>query len=192
MASITLDRVSKVYPNGHAAVRDATLDIADGELVVLVGPSGSGKSTILRLIAGLETPTAGRILIDGQDVTASRRRRPATSRWCFRATRCIRTRMSARIWRSGFGSGMSHPLRSRLACRRPPPCSGLDTLLDRKPAQLSGGQRQRVALGRAIVREPQVFLLDEPLSNLDPAPAPETLARSWRCCTAGWRRRWCT
>ena len=167
MASITLNQVSKVYPNGQVAVRDLTLEIADGELLVLVGPSGSGKSTVLRLIAGLETPTSGQILIDGRDVTGvpPQRRDLAMvfQSYALYPHKSVRENLA-------FGLRVRRVDAARIEARVQETAAtlGLEALLDRKPAQLSGGQRQRVALGRAIVREPQAFLLDEPLSNLDP------------------------
>ena len=167
MASITLNQVSKVYPNGQVAVRDLTLEIAAGELLVLLGPSGSGKSTVLRLIAGLETLTAGHILIDGHDVThVSPQRRDLAmvfQSYALYPHKSVRENMA-------FGLRVRHvdPARVDARVRATAATLGIEPLLDRKPAQLSGGQRQRVALGRAIVREPKAFLLDEPLSNLDP------------------------
>jgi multiple sugar transport system ATP-binding protein len=167
VASITLKQVSKAYPNGHVAVRDFTLEIADSDLIVLVGPSGSGKSTVLRLIAGLETPTAGHILIDGRDVTRvpPQRRDLAMvfQNYALYPHKSVRENMA-------FGLQVRHvdPAQIDARVRATAATLGIETLLDRKPAQLSGGQRQRVALGRAIVREPKAFLLDEPLSNLDP------------------------
>ena len=167
MASIRLEHVSKTFPNGHVAVRDLTLEIADGELLVLVGPSGSGKSTVLRLIAGLEPPTSGRILIGGRDVT----RLPPQTRdlamvfqsYALYPHKSVRENLAFGLRvRRVAAAEIDARVRARAASL------GIEALLDRKPAQLSGGQRQRVALGRAIVREPQAFLLDEPLSNLDP------------------------
>ena len=166
MASIALDRIDKRYPNGYVAARELSLEITDGELLVLVGPSGSGKSTVLRLIAGLERPTGGRVLIDGRDVTALRPQERDIA-MVFQSY-ALYPHMTVRE-NMAFG----------LRIRRQSPADierrvatvgdslGLAHLLDRKPAQLSGGQRQRVALGRAIVREPKAFLFDEPLSNLD-------------------------
>jgi len=173
MASITLDRVDKTYPNGYVAAHDLSLEVADGELLVLVGPSGSGKSTILRLIAGLEPVTGGRILIGGTDVTALPPQRRDLA-MVFQSY-ALYPHMTVR-------ENMAFGLRVRKTAapdieRRVGAAAGalgLEPLLDRKPAQLSGGQRQRVALGRAMVREPQAFLLDEPLSNLDARLRVET------------------
>ncbi|HEX3702011.1 MAG TPA: ABC transporter ATP-binding protein [Vicinamibacterales bacterium] len=167
MASIALRAVHKRYPNGQVAVRDVTLDIADGELLVLVGPSGSGKSTVLRLLAGLESPTAGRVYLDGVDVTAA----PPQQRdlamvfqtYALYPHKTVRDNLAFGLRVRGVDRREREERVQRTAA-----ALSIETLLDRKPAQLSGGQRQRVALGRAIVREPRAFLLDEPLSNLDP------------------------
>ncbi len=167
MAAITLAQVSKVYPNGHHAIRDLTLEITDGELLVIVGPSGSGKSTALRLIAGLEVPTAGQIRIGGGDVTGmapqDRDLAMVFQSYALYPHKSVRENLA-------FGLRARHVDPARIDERVATVATllGIDALLDRKPAQLSGGQRQRVALGRAIVREPRAFLLDEPLSNLDP------------------------
>jgi len=166
MAAIGIDRVSKVFDGGVTAVDDVSLDVADGEFVVLVGPSGCGKSTLLRLIAGLEEVTAGSVLIDGVDVTDEPPRRRDIA-MVFQSY-ALYPHMSVR-------RNMAYGLRVRRTPkdeidRRVTEVArllGLDGLLERRPAQLSGGQRQRVAMGRAIVREPQAFLMDEPLSNLD-------------------------
>lgn len=166
MASITLDGVQKTYPNGHVAVRGIDLEIADGEFVVLVGPSGCGKSTTLRMVAGLETPTGGRILLGGEDVT----------------DRLPQDRDIAMVFQTyalyphkTVEENLAFPLRMRGVSKdaveqrvaEAARILGLEQFLASKPRQLSGGQRQRVALGRAIVRDPKAFLLDEPLSNLD-------------------------
>ncbi len=167
MADIVLDGVEKVYPNGQAAAREVDLAIRDGELLVLVGPSGSGKSTVLRMIAGLEAVTAGRILIGGRDVTAL----PPQERdlaMVFQSYALYPHRTVAE--NLAFGLRMHGVARAEIERRvgEVAEALGIAELLGRRPGQLSGGQRQRVALGRAIVREPQAFLLDEPLSNLDP------------------------
>jgi multiple sugar transport system ATP-binding protein len=173
MAAITVDGVSRVFPGGHVAVRDVSLEIADGELVVLVGPSGSGKSTLLRLIAGLETPTSGRIVIGGRDVTVvppqDRDLAMVFQSYALYPHKTVRENL-------GFGLRVRGVAAADIAARvrRVAASLQVEDLLDRRPAQLSGGQRQRVALGRAIVREPQAFLFDEPLSNLDPALRLET------------------
>jgi ABC-type sugar transport system ATPase subunit len=173
VASITLDGVAKEFDSGNAGVRDVSLDIAHGELVVLVGPSGSGKSTTLRLIAGLETPTRGRILVGDRDVTTvppnERDLAMVFQSYALYPHKTVRENLA-------FGLRMRGATRTTIAERVAQVAESLQiaALLDRKPAQLSGGQRQRVAVGRAIVREPQAFLFDEPLSNLDPSLRLET------------------
>jgi len=166
MGAVRLESVYKTYPNGHVAARGLDLDIEDGEFVVLVGPSGCGKSTALRMVAGLETPTSGRVWIGGRDCTdvppQGRDIAMVFQTYALYPHKTIRENL-------GFGLRMRGHDDADIARRveRASAALGLAELLDRKPAQLSGGQRQRVALGRAIVREPQAFLLDEPLSNLD-------------------------
>jgi multiple sugar transport system ATP-binding protein len=166
MSGITLGEVTKVYPNGVKAVDAVDLEIRDGEFVVLVGPSGCGKSTLLRMIAGLEDVTDGAIVIGDKDVTdmAPQRRDIAMVFQNY----ALYPHMTVR-------ENLAYGLRLRRLpkvewTRRVEETArtlGLDELLDRKPSALSGGQRQRVAMGRAIVREPKAFLMDEPLSNLD-------------------------
>jgi multiple sugar transport system ATP-binding protein len=175
MASVRLEGVGKTYPNGHVAARGLDLDIRDGEFMVLVGPSGCGKSTALRMIAGLETPTEGRILIGETDVTA----RPPQERdiamvfqtYALYPHMTVRQNLAFGLRMRGAGRDVIDR-RVEEAAR----ALALEPVLGRKPAQLSGGQRQRVALGRAIVREPKVFLFDEPLSNLDAKLRVETRA----------------
>ena len=167
MASIGLERVRKVFDGGQVAVDDVDLTIADGERVVLVGPSGSGKSTLLRLIAGLEEATSGRVRIGDRDVTGV----PPEQRdlaMVFQSY-ALYPHMTVRE-NLAFGLRMRRVARGEIARRVQAVAEtlGIGAFLDRRPAALSGGQRQRVALGRAIVREPQAFLFDEPLSNLDP------------------------
>src|SRR3712207_3240275 len=169
MANVRIDRLHKEF-RGHTgtvhALRELSLDVADGEFVSLVGPSGCGKSTALRIVAGLETPTAGRVLFDGRDITALEPRDRNVA-MVFQSY-ALYPHMTVR-------QNLDYGLRKR---RVPRPerdtkvaasaaMRRLEQLLDRKPRQLSGGQRQRVALGRALIRDPEVFLLDEPLSNLD-------------------------
>jgi multiple sugar transport system ATP-binding protein len=175
MARITLSHVDKRYPNGFIASRDLSLEIADGELLVLVGPSGSGKSTVLRMIAGLEKPTGGTITIAERDVT----RLPPQERdiaMVFQSY-ALYPHMTVRE-NMAFGLRLRKQSNEMVARRigEVGDALGLTSMLDRKPAQLSGGQRQRVALGRAIVREPKAFLFDEPLSNLDAQLRVETRA----------------
>jgi ABC-type sugar transport system ATPase subunit len=175
MASITLNGASKAFSNMVAAVRAVDLHIPHGELLVLVGPSGSGKSTLLRLIAGLEAPTSGRILIDGTDVTAlppqQRDLAMVFQSYALYPHKTVRENLA-------FGLQMRRVAAARIRERVTEAARtlGIEPLLDRRPAALSGGQRQRVALGRAIVRDPKAFLLDEPLSNLDPLLRVETRA----------------
>ena len=166
MARIEIDHVTKIFGNGVVAVNDVSLSIADGEFLVLVGPSGCGKSTLLRMLAGLEEVTDGAILIDGADVTdlAPRHRDIAMVFQSY----ALYPHMTVRE-NLGYGLKVRRAPKqeSRERVAEVAQLLGLEDLLDRKPAQLSGGQRQRVAMGRAIVREPRAFLMDEPLSNLD-------------------------
>jgi multiple sugar transport system ATP-binding protein len=166
MAEVVLDKVNKQYENGFHAVQDLDLDIADGEFLVLVGPSGCGKSTALRMVAGLEDITSGTMRIGDRVVN----------------TLSPKDRDIAMVFQSyalyphmSVADNIAYGLRIRRMdkaeidrrVRKVADMLELTALLDRRPKQLSGGQRQRVAMGRAIVREPQVFLMDEPLSNLD-------------------------
>ena len=166
MAEVVLDKVNKQYENGFRAVQDLDLDIADGEFLVLVGPSGCGKSTALRMVAGLEDITSGTMRIGDRVVN----------------TLSPKDRDIAMVFQSyalyphmSVADNIAYGLRIRRMdkaeidrrVKKVADMLELAPLLERKPKQLSGGQRQRVAMGRAIVREPQVFLMDEPLSNLD-------------------------
>jgi multiple sugar transport system ATP-binding protein len=166
MADIRLEGITKVFPSGFCAIRSLDLEVADGEFLVLVGPSGCSKTTLLRTIAGLEDLTNGRIEIGGKDVTdAPPRRRDVAMVFQNYA---LYPHMNVRK-NLGYGLKVRRVPRAEARRRVEEVASmlGLEELLDRRPAQLSGGQRQRVAMGRAIVREPSAFLMDEPLSNLD-------------------------
>ena len=166
MASVEFAHVDKIYPNGFRAISDLNLGIADGELMVFVGPSGCGKSTLLRLLAGLEEISQGRILIEGRE--ANRLTPQARNIAMVFQDYALYPNMTVR-------GNLEFPLRMRKLpkieirrrAERVAAMLDLGELLERLPRQLSGGQRQRVAMGRALVREPAVFLLDEPLSNLD-------------------------
>lgn len=166
MATVSLDNLRKVYPNGHVGVAGASFDIADGELLVLVGPSGCGKTTLLRMIAGLETISAGTLRIDGRVVNevAPKDRDIAMvfQNYALYPHMTVAENL-------GFGLRLRGMPRTEIARRVAEVAQllELEQRLDARPAALSGGQRQRVALGRAMVRRPAVFLLDEPLSNLD-------------------------
>jgi multiple sugar transport system ATP-binding protein len=166
MAGIVLDGVSKVFGDDVIAVNDVSLDIGDGEFMVLVGPSGCGKSTILRILAGLEDVTAGEVFIDSRQVTdlppKDRDIAMVFQNYALYPHMTVRQNL-------GFGLRLRHEKKDVVASRVDEAATilGLEPLMDRKPAELSGGQRQRVAMGRAMVREPQAFLMDEPLSNLD-------------------------
>ena len=166
MAGLTLEHVRKIYPDGYVAIADASFDVADGELLVLVGPSGCGKSTLLRMIAGLESISAGTLRI-GDRLVNDVAPKDRDIAMVFQSY-ALYPHMSV-AENLGFGLKLRGHPRAEIAARVRDAATTLEleTLLDRKPAALSGGQRQRVALGRALVRQPQVFLLDEPLSNLD-------------------------
>jgi putative spermidine/putrescine transport system ATP-binding protein len=166
MASVRLDGIGKTYPNGHVAAQGLDLEIADGEFMVLVGPSGCGKSTALRMIAGLETPTVGRIMIGDKDVTSL----PPQERDIAMVFQTYALYPHMTVHQNlAFGLRMRGAAREVIDRRveEAARALALEPVLARKPAQLSGGQRQRVALGRALAVSPQLLLLDEPLSNLD-------------------------
>ena len=167
MAEIVLDHVSKVYPNSDAsAVMDLNLEIGDGEFIVLVGPSGCGKTTALRMVAGLESITEGTITIGEQVVNAV----PPKERDIAMVFQNYALYPHMSVYDNmGFGLKLRKLDKQEIdrRVREAADILGLEEFLERKPKALSGGQRQRVAMGRAIVREPKAFLMDEPLSNLD-------------------------
>jgi multiple sugar transport system ATP-binding protein len=166
VATVKFDRVFKVYANGQTAIKDLSLEIADGEFLVFVGPSGCGKSTALRMLAGLEDISAGKILI-GDRVVNDQTPQQRNIAMVFQ-NYALYPHMTVR-------QNLEFPLRMMKLSKQQMTALvdeaaeklGLMELMERKPKQLSGGQRQRVAMGRAIVRDPAVFLMDEPLSNLD-------------------------
>ena len=166
MAELSLHHIDKIYDNNVQAVFDFNIDIKDGELIVLVGPSGCGKSTTLRMVAGLEDISNGQLLLDGRDIT----RVPAKDRdmamvfqnYALYGHMTIYENMAFSLVLRKEDPNVIH--KKVLAAAD---ILGLTTQLNKKPSQLSGGQRQRVAMGRSIVRNPKVFLFDEPLSNLD-------------------------
>ncbi|MBU0529814.1 sn-glycerol-3-phosphate ABC transporter ATP-binding protein UgpC [bacterium] len=166
MASIKFENIKKIYEPDNVVVKDFSLNIEDGEFVVLVGPSGCGKSTLLRMIAGLETPTEGNILIDDQIVNtiAPKDRNVAMVFQNY----ALYPHMSV-FDNLAFGLRLRkfNKVEIRERVHKAAEILKITSLLGRKPKQLSGGERQRIALGRAIVRDPSVFLFDEPLSNLD-------------------------
>jgi multiple sugar transport system ATP-binding protein len=166
MATIALEQINKLYPNGFHAVKDLDLDVRDGEFMVLVGPSGCGKTTALRMVAGLEEISSGTLSIGGKvvnDVTPKDRDIAMVfQNYALYPHMTVGDNI-------GFALKMRKLSKPEIAAKVKETADilGLSDWLDRKPGQLSGGQRQRVAMGRAIVREPSVFLMDEPLSNLD-------------------------
>ncbi len=169
MVRITLENISKTYPGRHGgtpAVRGLTLTVAEGEFMVLVGPSGCGKSTLLRLVAGLETPDTGTISIGGRVVNAV----PPKDRDLAMVFQNYALYPHLTVFDNlAFGLKLRNTPRPEIAARVRAAADqlGLGDVLDRLPKALSGGQRQRVAVGRALVRQPKLFLFDEPLSNLD-------------------------
>ncbi len=169
MATLTLDRLSKRYASAHeVAVHDVSFTVADGEFMVLLGPSGCGKSTTLRMVAGLESITSGTLAIDGVPMNDV----PAKDRDIAMVFQSYALYPHMTVYDNlAFGLRRRSMPGAEIARRVGDAATmlGLDPLLQRKPHALSGGQRQRVALGRAIVRDPKVFLFDEPLSNLDAA-----------------------
>jgi multiple sugar transport system ATP-binding protein len=181
MADVALEHLSRVYPNGVRALSDLNLTVSDGELVVLVGPSGSGKTTTLRLIAGLDEPTGGTVRIAGRPVNALPPRdrdvamvfqRPALyphltvgQNLAFGLRLRHRVSLVRRLAQPNVAAENRQTITGRV--QETARLLGLEDVLDRLPGQLSGGQQQRTALGRALVRRPAVWLLDEPLSNLD-------------------------
>ncbi len=166
MAQLSLQHLDKIYDNKVQAVYDFDLEVGDGELIVLVGPSGCGKSTTLRMVAGLEDISAGRLLLDGRDITraAAKDRDMAMvfQNYALYGHMTVYENMAFSLTLRNENVNVIH--KKVMAAAE---ILGLTSQLNKKPSQLSGGQRQRVAMGRSIVRNPKVFLFDEPLSNLD-------------------------
>jgi multiple sugar transport system ATP-binding protein len=166
MASIRLKDVEKTYSTGRIALRGIHLDVAEGELMALVGPSGCGKTTTLRIVAGLESPTRGRVFLNERDVTQvpPQKRNVAIvfQNYVLFPHKTVRENLAFALRMQRVPAHVTVERVNKVSSTL-----GLGELLERKPGQLSGGERQRVALGRAIAREPAAFLLDEPLSNLD-------------------------
>ena len=167
MARLVIEHVSKTYPGGARAVDDVSVTVEDGELLVLVGPSGCGKTTLLRLLAGLETPDAGRIVLAGRDLAgvppAERQIALVFQNHALYPAKTVYENLAFALRFAGRRAEIDSRVR-QMAARL-----GLEEVLHVRPGQLSGGQQQRVALGRALVRRPALFLLDEPLRNLDAA-----------------------
>jgi multiple sugar transport system ATP-binding protein len=166
MANVSLDQLTKVYPNGFLAVDALSLDIDDGEFLVLVGPSGCGKSTALRMVAGLESISSGTLMIGGETVNDVQPKDRNIAMVFQNYALYPHLNVARNI---GFPLSLAGLPKSEIDAKVAEAAQilELESLLGNKPAQLSGGQRQRVAMGRAIVRDPAVFLMDEPLSNLD-------------------------
>jgi len=176
MARVYLDHLFKRFDGGVVAVNDLTIEVRDQEFLVLVGPSGCGKSTALRMIAGLEEITAGDIYIGDRRVNDT----PPRDRDIAMVFQSYALYPHMSVYDNmAFGLKLRHVPKQQIEqrVREAARMLGIEELLKRKPRQLSGGQRQRVALGRAIVREPQAFLMDEPLSNLDAKLRVETRAQ---------------
>ena len=166
MASLSLKHINKVYPNGFEAVKDFNLEIADKEFIIFVGPSGCGKSTTLRMIAGLEDISSGELMI-GDKVVNDVEPKDRDIAMVFQ-NYALYPHMTV-YDNMAFGLKLRKVPKDEIdkMVKEAARILDLEALLDRKPKALSGGQRQRVAMGRAIVRNPKVFLMDEPLSNLD-------------------------
>ena len=166
MADLQLQHLKKIYDGGVQAVEDFNLDIKDGEFIVLVGPSGCGKSTTLRRVAGLEDISSGHLIIDGKDVTTLAAKDRDIARvfqnYALYGNRTVYENRAFSLTLRKTDAEVVHE-----KVRHAAKILGLEKQLNKKPGELSGGQRQRVAMGRAIVRNPKVFLFDEPLSNLD-------------------------
>ncbi|MGH3295312.1 MAG: ABC transporter ATP-binding protein [Trebonia sp.] len=166
MAPVSLEKINKVYENGFHAVKDLSVNIADGEFMVLVGPSGCGKTTALRMVAGLEDITSGILRIGGKEANGETPKQRDIAMVFQNYALYPHMTVAENL---AFGLKLRHTPKAEIKRRvgEAAEMLGLEPYLGRKPAALSGGQRQRVAMGRAIVREPAAFLMDEPLSNLD-------------------------